>query len=46
MVGNQEWPPKVEYIESMYGPDIKDTFQRFDKLKMLEHDLALSYEMM
>ena len=24
----------------------RDTFQRFDKLKMLEHDLALSYEMM
>ena len=30
----------------MDGPNIKDTFQRFDKLKMLEYDLELTYEMM
>ena len=32
----------------MDGPSLskKDTFQRFNKLKMLEHDLALAYEKM
>ena len=28
----------------MDGPHKRDTFQRFDRLKMLEHDLALSSE--
>ena len=29
----------------MDGPK-KETFQRFNKLKMLEHDFALAYEKM